>query len=155
MKNLFLTIAFIACMFTTTVSAQKVTEKELQGNWKLSTYIAYGTSLNVETGEVTASKEVEISTNPQLLQQIKDNMSQVREQLKTAYIYITGNNFRQIIADEVKDGPFTLKESKGTFVIAANFDDGTSSNMPVSIDNKGHLHLKNNIKKQEFIYTRE
>lgn len=155
MKNLFLALAFTTGLFTTSVSAQKVTEKELQGNWKLSTYVAYGASLNVETGEVTVPKEIEKSTNPGILKQIKDNMSQLKEQLKTSYIYITGNNFRQIIADEVKDGPFTLKEGKGSYVIAANFDDGTSSNIPVSINDKGQLHIKNNINKQEFIYTRE
>lgn len=155
MKNLTLSLTFIVCLFTTFVSAQKITEKDLQGNWKLTTYISYGASLDVETGEITIPKEIEATTNPGILEQIKGNMAQFKEQLKTSYIYITGNNIRQIMADQVKDGPFTLKENKGFYAIAANFDDGTSKNIPVSINSKGQLHVKDNRTQQEFIYSRE
>jgi hypothetical protein len=152
MKSLFLIL--ITCFLPLIVSAQKVTMENLQGTWKLSTYSVQGVSIDVETGTISASKETETRTSPAFLAQIKENIKQYAEPIKTSYIYITGNNIRKIIADIVNDGPFTLKEKNGKQFIDANYDNGTTGQMAVNmIDGKPHITEARTQK--EFIYTRQ
>ena len=115
--------------------AQKVTEKELQGKWKLISYTVTNATLDVETGKVTVVNPNDTSAS------LKKDLEGFADDLKTAYIEIQGNNFYQIITDAVKNGPFTLDEKNGIQSINAAFDDGTNEQLPF-IMKEGNLHFK-------------
>lgn len=152
MKKIIL--AFIACSFTWLATAQKITDESLQGNWKLTTLIAAGISLDVASGKISSSKENEITTPPDALSIMKENIKQHGESLKDSYINITGKDIKQTMGGITKTGAFTVKSYKKSQTLATKYDDGTTNEVPVKIIN-GQLHVTNYKNKQELIYTRE
>lgn len=134
MKKSFLIICALFCFAASW--AQKVTQKDLQGKWKLISYSIPNATLNVETGEVTLAVVNDATVS------LKTDMEGFAEDLKATYIEIEGNNFYQIVLDSVKNGPFTLGEKDGMQSINAIFDDGTQEQLPFELKD-GKLHFKN------------
>ena len=134
MKKSFLIICTLFCFAASW--AQKVTQKDLQGKWKLISYSIPNATLNVETGEVTLTVVNDATAS------LKTDMEGFAEDLKATYIEIEGNNFYQIVIDSVKNGPFTLGEKDGMQSINAVFDDGTQEQLPFELKD-GKLHFKN------------
>lgn len=146
--------AFVACIFALFASAQKITEKDLQGNWKLTGLITAGIALDVRTGKITNSKEAEITIPPDAFTIIKDNIKQYGGSLNNSYTNITGNSIKQVLGDITKNGTFMLKDYKKIQLISIKNDDGTNTEIPIKIVNE-RLYITNPKNKQELIYNKE
>ncbi|MCO6148279.1 hypothetical protein [Flavobacterium sp. NRK1] len=151
MKKLMLTI--ITCMIFMTAWAQKFTEKDLQGKWKLVTYSTVNASLDIATGKATVT-ETGKSLGSAMEPRIKADIEVYAENLKIAYLEIEGNNFMQVLFDIVKAGPFTIKDKDNYQVLDAKFDDGTKGLIAFTIkDEKLYLTYMGNGK--TYIYERQ
>lgn len=146
--------AFVTCTLTMLASAQKITDKDLQGSWKLTTLMTTGITLDVASGKISYSKETEITTPPTTLETIKDNIKQYGESLKDTSINISGNDIAQTMGGKTKTGTFTIKNHEKIQTLATKYNDGTTNEVPVKIIN-GQLHVTNHKNKQELIYSRE
>src|SRR4051812_46986631 len=95
----------IFCMLLLSVSvwAQKATEKDLQGNWKLITYEVNGAILDVASGKVTLTKNDE-PLMAAMAGKLTADMESYAEGLRTSSLEIVGNNFNQIVVDSVRNG---------------------------------------------------
>ncbi|RWX03823.1 hypothetical protein [Flavobacterium cerinum] len=150
-KNIF---TFTACIFTLLASSQKISEQELQGNWKLTALNTAGITLDVASGKIFSSKENDVTIPPDALAIIKDNIKQYGESLKNSYITITGSDIKQTMDDKTKFGSFTIKDYKKIQLISTTYNDGTTSEVPVKIVN-GKLCITNHKSKNELIYSKE
>lgn len=146
--------AFAACLLTLLASAQKITEQDLQGDWKLTTLNTSGITLDVASGKIYSSKETEITTPPDAFATIKESIKQYGGSLQNSYIYITGNTIKQIMGDITKTGSFTLKDYRKIQLITSEYNDGTTSEVPIKIVNE-KLYITNTKNKQELIYSKE
>ena len=151
MKNFLLTI----CVFfiSTPLWAQKATQQDLQGNWKLITYMVPGASLDVATGKVTLSE----STTPiaaSMSAKLKADMESYTEMLQLSTLEIKGNNFYRVFYDVVNNGTFTIIDKKEYQIMSTNFDDGTSAEIPFQIK-EGKLYTTNLDKSKMYIYIRQ
>ena len=150
MKNLF----FIVCTLFLPISlwAQKATEKDLQGNWKLITYEVNGASLDVESGKVTLT-QTDNALMAAMSNKLTSDMERYAEGLKTSTLEITGNTFYQVVIDNVRNGEFTLSEKNGTQVMNAKFDNGKNDEIPFKIID-GKLYLFNFQNPKKYIYKK-
>ena len=151
MKNFLLTI----CAFFIFVPlwAQKVTQEDLQGNWKLVTYIVPGATLDIVTGKVTMSEQ----KNPMdvaVAAKLKADMESYAPGLSQAALEIKGNNFYRVFYDVVNNGPFTIINKTDHQVISASFDDGTTAEIPFRIKD-GKLYTTNLEKSKLYIYEKQ
>jgi hypothetical protein len=152
-KLLFLCLA---CLISSLSQAQQLTEKDFQGNWKLKEYVASGATLDVATGQVTASKELAENAHAVVVEQIVSSLKQAAEPLRTAYFTVNGNNVSQSMMDQLQVGTYTLGEKNGRQVMMARFDDGSTADIYVAIiDNQLHIAKIRSGQVSEFIYTRE
>lgn len=135
-------------------SSQKISEQELQGNWKLTTLTISGITLDVASGKIYSSKETEITTPPNAFATIKESIKQYGGSLRNSYIYINGNTIKQIMGDITKTGSFTLKDYRKIQLIFTKYDDETTSEVPIKIVNE-KLYITNPKNKQELIYSKE
>lgn len=102
------------CFITVTASAQKVTEKDLQGTWKLTSFNTDGIEIDITTGVVTVSEEVKSQLSPEAIDNIKAGMREVMEPLSMWYVYITGSSIRQAVGPEQEQGTFTIADKNDT-----------------------------------------
>lgn len=133
--------------------AQKATEKELQGNWKLVTYVVEGASLDIQTGKVTLGK-AESQLQAALGVKLKSDMEAYAEGLRQSSLEISGNNFNQVVVDIVRNGPFVITEKNGQQFISAKFDDGSSDNIPFKFVD-GKLYLLHSKSPKQYIYEKQ
>jgi hypothetical protein len=137
MKKLILFVALSVCSLA---SAQKVTDKDLQGNWKLTGLSTNGISLDIATGVVVISDELKAQLTPEITTQINDGMKQAAEQLKNSSTTFTGTTLKQNIGGQEKSGTYTLKDVNGTQIMTATWSDATTSETSVWIKEK-KLHI--------------
>jgi hypothetical protein len=146
---------FVACCFATMASAQTVTEKDLQGNWKMASFFTSGITLDIATSAVTISEELKSQITPDIEEQINTGMQAAAAQLKDSSLTINGKNLSQKIAGTEKKGTYVLKDLEGKQYIAITYDDGTSNEVSVTIKDKQlHITRSENGQEAEFIYTR-
>lgn len=150
MKNLLLIV--FTFFLSITLWAQKATEKDLQGNWKLITYEVNGASLDVDSGKVTLTQ----NDNPLMAamsNKLIADMEGYAEGLRMSSLEITGNTFNQVIIDNVRNGEFTISEKDGAQVINAKFDNGKKDEIPFKII-EGKLYLFNFQSPKKYIYKK-
>jgi hypothetical protein len=133
--------------------AQKLTEKDLQGNWKLITYAVSGASLDVETGKVTLSEADGSPLMAAMGIKLKTDMEAYAEGLRVSSLEIIGNTFNQVIVDIARNGSFTITEKGDQQFIAAKFDDGSSDNIPFKIID-GKLYLLSSQSPKQYVYSK-
>jgi len=150
MKKIFFTLSMF--IFVTSAWAQKLTEKDLQGNWKLIKYEVGGISLDIPTGKATMEKTSDPLAAAMGMQMIGE-MEGYTESLSMATLEIKGNNFSQLISSHMRNGPFTIIEKDGQQFISATFDNGSSDQIPFSIID-GNLYLLHSTKPKKYIYAR-
>lgn len=154
MRTLFFLCA-ILCMATTTASAQKITQKDLQGAWKMIAFSADGIHVDVPTEKITLSPELESQLTPDMKQEIELGILEAMESLKTSFAYFEGNNVRQAMGTEEQKGTYTLKDIEGQQLLTATLADGTMQELGISI--KGNtlylMHLAPDA--GEFIYVKQ
>jgi hypothetical protein len=150
MKSFFLTLIAILSMLS--LCAQNATQNDLQGDWKLVTYVVKGASLDVQTGQVTLSKP-ESALMEAMGERLKADMESYAGGLRVSSLEIAGNNFDQVVGDTARNGPFTIVEKNGQQYISAKFDNGTSDQIPFKIFD-GKLYLSNFDGLKQYIYEK-
>lgn len=155
MKKL-LFLSFALCLFTTVASAQKITEKDLQGKWKLDYFNADGVIFDVVKGKVTISEETKKQMPPETVEQMENNPEAVIEPFKSAYVVFNNNNFEQTMGSDSSGGIYTLVEKdKQTFMNIAFQDGITDSSTLLIKDNKLHITITGEGDNILMIYSRE
>lgn len=156
MKNLIY-MCFAIFMFTSIATAQKVTEKDLQGTWKMTNFTAGGIIVDVPLNKISLQPEVESQLTPEQKKQFNDEMSLAMEMFKDSYAYIDGANLRQTMGGQEQKGTFTLKELNGKQYIVLNNGEGApSEDIMVTIkDKKLYLTQGAENEKAEFVYIKQ
>ena len=127
---------FVALSVCAVASAQKITDKDLQGNWKLIGLSTNGVYLDVTTGTVTIPDDLKAQLTPDITTQINDAMTQAAAQLKNSTASFTGNALKQNMGGKEKNGTYTLKEVEGGQVMTTTWSDATTSETGISIKEK-------------------
>lgn len=142
------------CMFAT-ASAQKLSNTDLQGEWKLSALDNNGAHVDIISGEITISPELKTQLTPDMISQISDGLKQSITKLKVSDVVFTGNNVKQNMAGKEKKGTFTIMEQEGKQHASFNWDNNTTSESSIWIKNK-QLHIQKFEQGQifEFIYNK-
>lgn len=153
MKKLL--ILFSALFLFTTVSAQKLTNTDLQGEWKLSALDNNGAHVDIKSGEITISTELKTQLTTDMIEQLSEGLKQSISKLRVSDVVFTGNNVKQNMAGKEKKGTFALKEQEGKQYAAFNWDNNTASESFIWIKNK-QLHIQKSEQGQvfEFIYSK-
>lgn len=131
---------FVACCISTVATAQKVTEKNLQGTWNIAVFDAGGIYINMATDAITLSEELKSQLTPDMMTELDKNMKEGLPILKLSNITFTGNTIKQNIAGEEKSGTFIIKDLDGKQHIVYTYTDGTTSDTIIAIKDK-KLHL--------------
>ena len=156
MKNLIY-MCLAICMFTSIATAQKVTQKDLQGTWKMTSFIAGGLIVDVPTEKISLKPEVESQLTPEQKKQFNDEMSLAMEMFKESYAYIEGNTIKQTMGGQEQKGTFTIKDKDGKqYLVLTENAEGPSEDMLVSIkDKKLYLTQGQESEKAEFVYIKQ
>lgn len=151
-KLIYLFVALCVC---TVASAQKISDKDLQGNWKLTGLNLNGITLDLVSGSVIIPEEQKAQLTPEMTAQINDGMKQAVEQLKNSTANFTGNAVKQNIGGKEKTGTYTLKEDGTNQIMTSTWSDATTSETAVWIKEK-KLHLSKSGQGQtaEFVFVK-
>lgn len=146
---------FSALCMVATVSAQKITNTDLQGEWKLSALDNNGAHVDILSGEISISPEIKNQLTPDMISQISDGLKQSITKLKVSDVVFAGNSVKQNMAGKQKKGTFTLKELEGKQYASFNWDNNTATESFIWIKNK-QLHIQKTEQGQvfEFIYNK-
>ena len=146
---------FVALGICSMASAQKITEKDLQGNWKLIGLSTNGVYLDVTSGTVTIPDDLKTQLTPDITTQINDAMTQAAAQLKNSTASFTGNNLKQNMGGKEKNGTFSLKDVEGGQLMTTTWSDATTSETGISIKDKKLSVLRSGQgQTAEFIFTK-
>ena len=154
-KLIYLCLA--ACICTTLAFAQKVTNKDLQGNWKMTAFNAQGIGLDLKTQEVTISPEMQAQLSPEAITGIKEGMKQAVGPLSSSYVNFSGTNVTMAIGSpDAQANAFTLNEKEGKQSITVKNADGTTMDIPVVMkDKKLYMTLTDGGQQADFIFMKQ
>ena len=153
-KLLYLCLA--ACLCTTLAFAQKLTNKELQGNWKMTGFTSQGIALDFKTQEVTISPEMQAQLSPEAITGIKEGMKQAVGPLSASYLIFKGGTMKLAVGPEAETGDFTLTEKDGKQMLAFKKPDGSTTDLPVVMKDKQlYLTLSDQGQTADFIFRKE
>lgn len=146
----------LSCGLALTASAQKLTQKDIQGTWKLAGFNVEGVYLDVVKEDVTFSKELEAKYPEIAREQIKLGMLENIEGFQSARTYIDGNNIKQTMGPEEDKGTFTIA-TKGAdqFIIISNPEGATDELKAFFKDKQLHMIQKDEEQEVEFIYVKQ
>lgn len=146
----------MAICFSTIATAQKVTEKELQGTWKMTALTTQGVHLDIATKKVTIPDEMKSQLPPETVQQIQTNMQQAAEPLSKAFMYVEKNNIRQVMGPQEEKGTFTISDKDSKQYLVTTLADGRASEGEVALkDNKLHVTQTDGTQVANFIYEKQ
>ena len=156
MKNLIY-LCLAICMFTSIAAAQKVTEKDLQGTWKMTNFVAGGLIVDVPANTVTLQPELASQLTPEQKKQFDEGTSLAMEMFKESYAYIEGKTIKQTMGGKEQAGTFTIKEQDGNQYLVLTENEGSpSEDILVSIkDKKLYLTQGSADDKAEFVYVKQ
>lgn len=156
MKKLII-MCLAICMFTSIATAQKVTEKDLQGTWKMTSFIGGGLIVDVPLNNISLKPEVESQLTPEQKKQFNDERELAMEMFKESYAYIDGNSIRQTMGGKEQKGSFTLKEQDGKqYLVLTESEGSATENIEVSMkDKKLYLTQGAENEKAEFVYVKQ
>lgn len=152
-KLLYLSFAF--CLLSTIAFAQKITEKDLQGKWKLASFTAQGITFDIEKGVVTISEEAKAGLPPEAMAQLKDNMDAALEPFKQAFVLFEGNKVKQTMGMDSNEGTFTVIEKDKQQYIHATYSDITDDAAVLIKDKRLHLTITGDGDDAQMIYTKQ
>lgn len=149
-------VCLAMCFFTTIASAQKLTQKDLQGTWKMTAFNAGGLNVDVITEKVTLSPEVEAQMTPETKQQMQAGMQQAMEVFKASFAYVEGNNLRQTMGGQEQKGTFTIKDQDGKQYLVLTQPEGITEDILVSMkDKKLYLSQGAGDDAAQFVYAKQ
>lgn len=134
MKKLIYLLA--VCLLSASAMAQKITPKDLQGNWTLSGFNQNGVTVDVATGTVSVTEEMKTQISPDMMSQIDESIKNVLEALRASNVTFTENNIKQNMGGKEKTGTYTIKDSDGRQLMNASWNDNTKSETVVWIKDK-------------------
>jgi hypothetical protein len=127
---------FVACCLTTVASAQKLTDKDIQGTWKLSSFDAGQLKVDIATEKITLSPEIEAQMTPESKQQMEAGMAQAMEMFKESYAYVEGKNLRQTMGPQEQKGTFEIAFKDNKNVLTLTQADGTKEDITIAMVDK-------------------
>lgn len=146
---------FVALCISTLATAQKITEKDLQGTWNLAAFNANGIQLDITTGTVNVSEELKSQLTPEMITELNDSVKEGIAVLKSSNVVFTGKNTKQNIAGQEKSGSFEIKDKNGEQYIITTYPDKTTSETTVTIkDKKLHLSKSDQGQTAELIFNK-
>ncbi len=147
---------FVAVCLSTVASAQKLTDKDIQGTWKLAALEASGMKIDVAGEKVVLSPEMEAQLTPEAKEQMNAGMAQAMEMFRESYAYVEGKNLRQTMGPEEQKGTFVMAQKDGKNVITLTKEDGTTEEIVATIvDKKLHLEQAGGGASAVFVYTKQ
>jgi hypothetical protein len=147
---------FVAVCLSTVASAQKLTEKDLQGNWKLSALETSGMLIDVEKEKIVLPPEMEAQLTDDQKQQMNAGMAQAMEMFKEAYAKFDGKKLTQNLGPEGQEGTFVLAQKDGKNVLTLTEADGSTKDIIVSIvDKKLRLEENEGGASAVFVYAKQ
>jgi hypothetical protein len=153
MKKLIYLLA--VCCISLSALAQKITDKDLQGNWKLTGYNQNGITVDVLTGAITVSEEMKAQTSPEMMGQIDESIKESLEALRVSNVTFTGNTIKQNRGGREQNGTYTLKHSDGRLVMITAWSDQTTSETTVWIkDTQLYIFKYEQGQSAEFVYNK-
>ena len=133
-------LCFAMCFFTLVSTAQKFTQQDLQGTWKLTSFSGGGMTIDVVKGKFDLSPELLSQLSESDKMQMDLGMAQAMEMFKESYAEFTGNSLKQNMGPAEHSGTFTLKEEGGKQFLVFTDTAGVTEDLGVSIKDKS-LHL--------------
>jgi len=135
--------------------AQKLTDKDLQGNWKLSGFNHNGVNLNVLTGDVVISEDMKAQLSPEMMSQIDESVKEVIEPLRLSNVTFAGNSIMQNMGGQEKNGTYTIKDKDGHQVMTTSWNDTTTSETTVWMKNQQlYIFKYEQGQSAEFVFTK-
>ncbi len=146
-------LAFLATAIT--VQAQKVTEGDLLGTWKLVSYKDEQVTIDAIKGTYVLDAEYKENLTPAELKEEEHNYAIMTKQYKGASItFEGGNTAKQVIGEETYSGTYRLEtENKVTEIVVTSEEGEEEEPAVISIkDNKLYITVEDEI---ELIYKRQ
>lgn len=153
MKKLIFLMAL--CLITVSAIAQKISDKDLQGSWKLSGFNHNGVNVDVATGAVKIPEDMKSQLSPEMMSQIDDSVKEVLEPLRASNVTFTGNNVMQNMGGQEKNGTYTIKDKDGHQVMTTSWSDTTTSETTVWMKNQQlYIFRYEQGQSAEFVFTK-
>jgi len=153
MKKALTLLAFLVAAVT--VQAQKVTEGDLLGTWKLVSYKDQQVTIDAIKGTYVLNAEFIENLTPAELKEEEHDYAIMARQYKVATMaFEGGNKVRQLIGEETYSGTYTLETNNKVTEIFVVTEDGEEEE-PAAIfikDNKLYVTVEDEI---ELIYKRQ
>lgn len=152
MKKLFY-LSLALCFFTTLASAQKVTQKDLQGVWALQGLESEGIYFDLVKEDVIIPDEIKGLVSA-------DDEAQMRMAipvLKDSFMKITDNKIEMNMGPDGDHGVFTLATKDNKNMMTVTMSDGVPDDSEVFFKDK-LLHIINYVdgqKESELIYVKK
>lgn len=151
-------LIYLFALFLISISAtaqKKITNQDIQGNWKLAGYNQNGITLDVTTGAVTISQEMKNQVSPDMMSQIDQSVKEILEPLRASEVTFTGNNVSQNMGGQKKNGTYTIKDKDGHQVMTTAWSDTTTSETTVWIkDQQLYIFKYEQGQSAEFVFKK-
>lgn len=141
------------CLFTTIASAQKITQKDLQGNWTLLGFESGPIYFDLVKKDLVIPAELKGQIPPDADAELRAAIPM----LEGSYLEIKDDNLTMTLGREAENGTFVLAEKENKQIITITFKDGTSDDSEIFMKDK-QLHLvqyTDGEKESEFVYAKK
>ena len=141
------------CLFTTIASAQKITQKDLQGNWTLLGFESGPIYFDLVKKDIIVPAELKGQIPPDADAQMRAALPM----LDGSYLEVKDNNLTMTLGPDGESGTFVLTEKDGKQIMTITFEDKTSDESEIFMKDK-QLHLvqyTDGVKEAEFVYAKK
>lgn len=141
------------CLFTTIASAQKITQKDLQGNWTLLGFESGPIYFDLVKKDIIVPAELKGQIPPDADAQMRAALPM----LDGSYLEVKDNNLTMTLGPDGESGTFVLGEKDGKQIMTITFEDKTSDESEIFMKDK-QLHLvqyTDGVKEAEFVYAKK
>jgi hypothetical protein len=140
-------------LFTTIASAQKITNKDLQGNWTLLGFESGPIYFDLVKKDIVVPAELKAQIPPEADAQMRAALPM----LEGSYMEVKDNKITMTLGPDGEDGTFVLTEKDGKQIMTITFEDTTTDDSEIFMKDK-QLHLvqyTDGVKEAEFVYAKK